>query len=237
MTPRDLRIAVQVERVRSLLADGARVLDVGCGDGELARRLAAAGAVVTALDPALRDPVPAHGVTYVEQDFLSFEAEPFDALVFGASLHHIVELERCVAHAARLLAPNGVIIVDDFDVASPDAATLAWYYDTQELLAVAGLFPRDRIDPGDDLLERWRHAHQHEHRLHTAAEMREAIASQLAITHEQRGPYLNWYIVGRLSDDERGLAIARHVIATEHGKIASGAIRAVGWSVVATRRR
>jgi SAM-dependent methyltransferase len=230
-----VRIEDQLERLGSVLIGKPRILDVGCGHGELARRLAATGATVTALDTTLRDPVPADRVTYVERDFLAFEAEPFDALVFGASLHHIHELERCLAHAERLLAPGGVIVVDDFDVAAPDATTLAWYYDTQELLAAAGLYPADRIDRGGDLLERWHHAHHHEHALHTAAVMRAAIAARFSITDERRGAYLHWYIVARLPDDAQGHAVARHLIATERAKIASGAIRAVGWSVVATR--
>jgi SAM-dependent methyltransferase len=234
MRPSELRLDDQVERIGPALAGKARILDVGCGHGELARRLAAGGATITALDTQLRDPVPAERVTYVERDFLAFEAEPFDALVFGASLHHIHELDRCIAHARRLLAPGGVLVVDDFDVAAPDAATLAWYYDTQELLAAAGLYPPDRIDRGHELLERWHHAHHHEHALHTADAMRAAIAARFAITDERRGPYLHWYILARLPEDAQGLAIARHLIATERAKIASGAIRAVGWSVVAT---
>lgn len=216
-----------------------RVLEVGCGTGALARRLGAAGFEVIAVDVALGDRRPAPGVAFVESDFLALDAEPFDAVVFSASLHHINPLQRAIAHAARLLVPSGLLVVDDFDLDAADADTLRWYYEVQELLAAAGLYPNDRIDPpagsqpGDDLVARWRAHHTHEPPLHTGSQMRLAISEWFAIRELRMIDFLHRYIGKGLPQDERGAAIAAHVAATERNKIAQGSLTPVGLRLLA----
>src|SRR5687767_2966984 len=86
--------------LRAHLGGRRRVLDVGCGSGDIAAALARDGHEVTAVD--LRLPPTAEratGVTFLEASLLDVEAPPFDALVFVASLHHIAPLERAVVHA------------------------------------------------------------------------------------------------------------------------------------------
>lgn len=96
---------------------GDRVLDVGCGKGELAHDLAVgAGARVTAID--LSSEVLAFararfrdgGVEFVQADALTFVPEaPFDVVVLSNVLEHIAERPRLlrrlaeVTHASRLL--------------------------------------------------------------------------------------------------------------------------------------
>src|SRR4029079_1981578 len=149
-----------------VLGGRRRVLEVGCGRGEVARALAARGLAVTALDLALPDPQPAPDLRHVELDFLVFRGPPFDAILFTSSLHHIAPLENAIVHASELLAPGGVLVVDDFDLERPDHTTLAWYYETQELLAAAGLYDHHRLDPGTDAMVRWRDSHAHDPPLH-----------------------------------------------------------------------
>ena len=230
---------VQTDQTLAFLRDALRgrrrILEVGCGDGTVARHLAE-DFRVTALDLALRDPTPADNLTFVEGNFLTYTAaEPFDAIVFTSSLHHITPLARALGHAADLLVPAGLVVVDDFDLEAPDAETLRWYYDAQELLVAAGRYPADRVDPPQaDPVARWRAAHVHEPPLHTGAAMRIAICDRFVIRRLEKCAYLHRYIGARVAD-ARGAAIARHVFATEDRRIADNAFTPVGLRIVAER--
>ena len=77
------------------LRPGCRILEVGAGRGEVARRLRAAGHSVTAIDSSA-DAVRAaadDGIEVTHADFMEFQADPFDAVVFTRSLHHLNPLQ------------------------------------------------------------------------------------------------------------------------------------------------
>jgi SAM-dependent methyltransferase len=237
-SPEELRHEEAASFVAAALRDRPRVLDVGCGKGGIAARLGNAGFAVTAIDVTLRDPVTSPNVTYLEQDFLTFEAEPFDAIVFGASLHHIVPLERAIARVTKLLTPNGRLIVDDFDVEAPDADTLRWYYEVHDLLSAAELYTPERADATDvlDPETRWKEAHRGQ-ALHTGSEMRHAISSRFVIRELRRGEYLYRNIASGLSSDPRGAKIAAAIRKTERDRIASNLLIPVGLRMIADRAR
>ncbi len=250
-TPRELRTEQTMAFLREALRGRRRVLEVGCGRGDVARALAAAGHEVTALDLELPDPRPAPGVTYVEGDFLAFDAEPFDAVAFTASLHHIAPLDRAVLRAAALTAPGGLVVADDFDLDAPDVETLRWYHELQDLLAAAGVYHephghdghdghhghQDHHDhpPRTDPLARWRDAHVHDPPLHTGAQLRRALGEHLELRARLRCEYLYRQVSSRLPDDARGASLAAYVLATERRRISEGRLVPVGLRLLATR--
>jgi SAM-dependent methyltransferase len=95
------------------LAGRRRVLDVGCGEGQLARRAAAGGAAVVGLDP-----IPAQvalatarggGPQYVRGEAvdLPFGAAAFDAVIACLVFEHLEEPDDAIAEVARVLEPGG----------------------------------------------------------------------------------------------------------------------------------
>jgi 2-polyprenyl-3-methyl-5-hydroxy-6-metoxy-1,4-benzoquinol methylase len=104
--------------VRTALGAGPlTVLDVGCGDGVLARELSALGHQVTAIDadePSISRArlMSQPPVDLVRGDFMSFpfERESFDAVVSVAALHHMPESEA-LQRMASLLRADGTLVV------------------------------------------------------------------------------------------------------------------------------
>jgi trans-aconitate methyltransferase len=89
---------------------GERVLDLGCGDGALTEKIAAAGAQVMGVDmsedllSAARD--RGLDVRSMDAQQLNFHAE-FDAVFSNAALHWMKRPEDVVKGVQRALKPNG----------------------------------------------------------------------------------------------------------------------------------
>ena len=105
----------------ALALDGARVADIGCGDGALVRRMAKAGARVTGIDPSegmlvrARAAQPAGGEDYVPgyAEKLPVPDDCLDIAVFFNSLHHVpIEHQaKALEEAARALKVGGLLCV------------------------------------------------------------------------------------------------------------------------------
>jgi SAM-dependent methyltransferase len=97
------------------LAGARRVLDVGCGDGQISRLAARTDGVeiVIGVDPTWNQIRVAGerggGARYARAmaDRLPFVDAEFDAVVACLVFEHIEELDEAVAEVARVLAPGG----------------------------------------------------------------------------------------------------------------------------------
>jgi SAM-dependent methyltransferase len=96
------------------LAGARAVLDVGCGEGQVARLAAAGGAArVVGVDPTWNQVVVARqrggGPTYARSgaDALPFPDATFDAVVACLVFEHIRAVDAAIAEVARVLAPGG----------------------------------------------------------------------------------------------------------------------------------
>ena len=131
------RYAVGVAAVR----EGARVLDLAGGTGDLARLFAkAAGAsgrvVLTDINHAMlaegRDklidtgtPLP---VAQCDAEALPFPDRSFDVVSIGFGLRNVTRKENALAEMRRVLVPGGVALVLEFSkVAAPLAPAYDWY--------------------------------------------------------------------------------------------------------------
>jgi ubiquinone/menaquinone biosynthesis C-methylase UbiE len=104
---------------------GRDVLDVGCGEGWLVRRLVERGAasvvgidpLAVALEHARTEGPPELVDAYLDgsAEALPFADRSFDIVVFFNSLHHVPKesLDAAVAEALRVLRPRGLIYVQE----------------------------------------------------------------------------------------------------------------------------
>ncbi len=103
-------------------ASATSVLDVGCGDGFLAARLARRVPLVVAIDadaPVLdraRARFPEARVTWCHGDVLShpLDRESFDAVVSNATLHQLPDARAALHRLSQLVRPGGTLAIVGF---------------------------------------------------------------------------------------------------------------------------
>ena len=99
-----------------------RVLEVGCGEGELARTLARVGHSVTAIDPQAPEG-PIFRRTTIEE---FTDPAQFDHAAAILSLHHVEDLGMALSNMADLLRAGGTLVVVEFAWDRIDEATAEW---------------------------------------------------------------------------------------------------------------
>jgi 2-polyprenyl-3-methyl-5-hydroxy-6-metoxy-1,4-benzoquinol methylase len=102
-------------RIRA--AGGTDALDVGCGTGNLVRRLAGVLPAVTGIEPdastaeqALRETADLANVRILVQPFDEIQGDGYDVISFVAVLHHL-PLQATLEKARELLRPGGRLVV------------------------------------------------------------------------------------------------------------------------------
>lgn len=94
---------------------GERILDLGCGDGQLTAKIVAAGAEVVGVDasPAMVEGALAKGIDarVCNAEALPFNAE-FDAVFSNAALHWVRGQDAMMAGVKRALKPGGRFVAE-----------------------------------------------------------------------------------------------------------------------------
>jgi SAM-dependent methyltransferase len=187
----------------------ARVLEIGCGSGELALALAQARYEVVAIDPEAPDGTLFRRTSLEELD----EPGPFDGVVASRSLHHIHDLDAAVQRIHALLGPGGRLILVEFAWELLDADTADWYLGQQLALQAAGRL--DAVPPSvAAALAAW----EEEHRgLHTGEAMLASLRRRFRELRFEETPYLHRTLGGVASE------------ALEQTLVNAGAIHALGF--------
>jgi len=223
---------------RFLPHDCRRILEVGCGAGELAAQLAQGGYTVIAIDSDRNSVAAARrlGVDARVATWPDFHERHFDAVLFTHSLHHIHLLDEAVRHAADSLVEGGVIIVEEFAYESTDEKTLRWFASTIHILEAASLLAED--DPllaKTETLNAWRQDHGHE--LHTAAEIRAQLEELFGDVVKEETSYYFRYLAAAIVATEKRDAILQALAKQEETLAADGSIVALGRRFVAAPAR
>jgi SAM-dependent methyltransferase len=219
-----------------------RILEVGCGTGELAARLSQDGCSVIAIDsdPDSVSAAKRLGVDARVATWPDFGGGKFDAVVFTRSLHHIHPLDEAVKHAADSLADGGRIIVEDFAYESVDEKTLGWFGDAVRRLKTASLLVEDdqflnKVLSKTDTLNAWRQNHERE--LHTAGQIRAQLEKLFGDVVSEEVPYYFRYLAGAIVATEKRDAIVQALAEEEAVLAGDGSIVALGRRFVAARPR
>jgi len=95
---------------------GERILDLGCGDGQLTARIAAAGAVVQGVDlsPEMTAAARARGVAAEvgDAESLAYPDSVFDAVFSNAALHWVRDQDAMMEQVRRVLRPGGRFVAE-----------------------------------------------------------------------------------------------------------------------------
>ncbi|MGD0155664.1 MAG: class I SAM-dependent methyltransferase [Terracidiphilus sp.] len=105
---------------------GARILDLGAGNGWMSYRFALAGFRPVAVDLLTNDRdglgAAKHYESYLSQLFPRFQAElarlpfhdeQFDAVLFNASFHYAEDAEATLREALRCVCRGGIVVISD----------------------------------------------------------------------------------------------------------------------------
>lgn len=98
----------RIDRLVSI-RPGARVLEVGCGQGHLTRALAARGIDIIGIDanPQAAEVAGDGLVRHMTAEALDFPDASFDFIVSVHAIEHIPPLEQALAEMTRVLRPGG----------------------------------------------------------------------------------------------------------------------------------
>ena len=215
-----------------------RILEVGCGTGELAAALSKDGYSVVAIDMN-SDSIAAAQQLRVDARVArwpDFKDGRFDAILFTRSLHHIHPLDESIRHLTDSLSEAGRVIVEDFAYESVDEKTLRWFAG-----AICLLESTESLTVNNDLLKKilsktktlkaWRQNHENE--LHTATEIDAQLEKTFGRVVRKKAPYFFRYAANAIPGTEKRNAILQAFAKEEETLYSNNSIVALGRRFVA----
>jgi predicted TPR repeat methyltransferase len=167
--------ASQVAHIQSKLRTAGRLLDVGCGDGTFARKMAGIGWQSYGLDPALHKTITEnHAGGYVKlcSDNLADlpDEDGFDLITLWDVVEHVEKPDQLLSDAFTRLKPGGLMIVETGNYQCTarlcNASTWwnfqmdhRWYLAPPQLRTLLESIGLEHVDLADQVLRPWWHGH------------------------------------------------------------------------------
>jgi ubiquinone/menaquinone biosynthesis C-methylase UbiE len=190
--------------IRDAATPGQRLLEIGCGDGALVRRLAG-GFDVLGVDPEAE---PSDVVRRIRLEEL--DEQPYDVIFASLSLHHLDDPVAATLALRRLSQPGTILLVREFDrVVMDHPATLRWWFDYSKSRP---RHPEDEHivlpETFEEFVPMWREMMEHHVTpWDTVREM--LLGTGFTTTDEQATAHLfRWGLGEDLRDEEERLAAA-----------------------------
>jgi SAM-dependent methyltransferase len=225
----------------SNISAGAKILEIGCGEGRVAYELLKRGFRVTGLDsdPEVVAKAQERGVPAVVGSWPEFDGNAsFDAIAFTRSLHHINPLDEAIVHARGLLSPKGLLLIEDFAFEEANEATINWFekvlrskQGTALTNPVADQLATDLLS-STNVMETWHHNRGHD--LHDITTMNKTVTERFVVRQTESVPYLYRYLVPVLADTSEAASFVNEVLQQEASLGKRGEIVLVGRQIVAS---
>ena len=194
----------------------ARILEIGCGNGRLARALDRAGYDVVAVDPEA--PIGRIFRRCLIEDF--DEPKKFHAAVASLSLHHVDDLSYTLEKIRGLLRPQARLVVNEFAFDRLDPATARWFFSRRKRLP-AGRRRRFAARSPEAFLKKWKRTFRDIYGSHS---LRRSLDRRFRTRLFAWTPYFFYYPGGIVREP------------TERRLIERGVIRAIGFRYVGIRK-
>ncbi|WP_215543290.1 class I SAM-dependent methyltransferase [Amycolatopsis sp. CA-230715] len=221
-----------LDRLRPLLPEPpARLLEVGCGRGALAVALMELGYRVTGVDRNAEMAAAAgdRGVPVVQADIRDITpGEGYDVVLFTRSLHHADDLDEILGHAASLLTPGGLLVIEEFAWERVNQAAAHFLSDNRAMLVAVGLL--DAGVPSGDPLDTWVADHADLHRGSAMIAALDRTGADFAVVHTS----ILWRLIaGRggswVESSSHTIDALTALRGAEERRVAEGALPAVGF--------
>ena len=217
------------------LSPATRLLEVGCGLGDLALTLSENGFDVHAIDPSEKAVKSARekNIRATQSNIENFHEAGFDAILFTRSLHHIHPIGTCLDAAISKLNSGGRLILEDFGFELVDENTAVWFQSLKNIFS-ENLGKADWKCAVEKAYVQWRQDHTEAHALHTSVQLISEIEKRfkhVQVIHQV--PYLFRYFIG---PEGMTSEIIRSIMKAEEDLIRHGTIKGIGFRIVAHER-
>lgn len=237
--PRDVATQATLEYVSAFAPTSATILEIGCGNGDVAAALKARGFALTGIDAdaAAVEATAAKGVPTIAGEWPDVFTPPVDVVLFTRSLHHIRDLSEGLNAAQKVLRGPRLLLVEDFDFTSPDPATIRWLVARVREAAAKSLLQNNqdefaaRMTSASNPMTAWHENHDHD--LHSADKIAVAVAEGFSIVRTEDVPYLYRYLIPVLEDTARATEWLAAILQEERSLGEAGEIKLIGRRIVA----
>ena len=260
LKPIDLATAESMKFIEGTMSvQSVSVLEVGAGNGDLSYAMMQSGARVRAVDYSEEAVAAARlkGVDARQANFLDYQDEPFDVVLFTRSLHHIHPLEKAVRKAAELLKPAGRLLIEEFGAELVDDATLNWLngwlleiapaqhdanqqdanqQDATQHDAKGPHSQHDRHRAKTESCESWHRHHFEDHKISDSASVLRSLTEAFKLQPIQTVPYLYRYAIDSLPKNYKGYKALARMFAEEKELLEKGILKPIGFYVVGNRK-